>query len=160
MPYYLPIAGGRIIGIIPFPMVLVLYEMQSVSSRIWTRVAVSISYDDNHYTIGIIIITFMSPSLFSSLATFEYLFIFSLLSLFFTLWSTEVAKSIWWQVLFFLLINARYGGARGVMVIVVGNGHGHKSWTKLIAFHIVLIPLGKVWIQLFSLQLWVNSMAD
>ena len=27
-------------------------EMQSVSSRIWTRVAVSISYDDNHYTTG------------------------------------------------------------------------------------------------------------
>ena len=24
--------------------------MQSVSSMIWTRVAVSISYDDNHYT--------------------------------------------------------------------------------------------------------------
>ena len=31
---YLPIAGGRIIGFIPFPMVLVLCEMQSVSSRI------------------------------------------------------------------------------------------------------------------------------
>ena len=27
--------------------------MQSVSSRIWTRVAVSISYDDNDYTTGI-----------------------------------------------------------------------------------------------------------
>ena len=26
--------------------------MQSVSSRIWTRVAVSISYDDNDYTMG------------------------------------------------------------------------------------------------------------
>ena len=26
--------------------------MQSVSSRIWTRVAVSISYDDNDYTKG------------------------------------------------------------------------------------------------------------
>ena len=26
--------------------------MQSVSSRIWTRAAVSISYDDNHYTTG------------------------------------------------------------------------------------------------------------
>ena len=26
--------------------------MQSVSSRIWTRIAVSISYDDNHYTTG------------------------------------------------------------------------------------------------------------
>ena len=35
-----------------------------------------------------------------------------------------------------------------------------KFWTKLIAFHIALIPLGKVWIQLFSLQLWVNRMAD
>ena len=26
--------------------------MQLVSSRIWKRVAVSISYDDNHYTTG------------------------------------------------------------------------------------------------------------
>ena len=26
--------------------------MQSISSRIWTRVAVSISYDDNNYTTG------------------------------------------------------------------------------------------------------------
>ena len=26
--------------------------MQSVSSRIWTRVSVSIFYDDNHYTMG------------------------------------------------------------------------------------------------------------
>ena len=52
LPYYLPIAGGRIIGFIPFPSVLVLCEMQSVSSRIWTRIAVSISYNDNHYTTG------------------------------------------------------------------------------------------------------------
>ena len=38
------------IEFIPFPRVLVLCEMQSVSSRIWTRVAVSISYDDKHCT--------------------------------------------------------------------------------------------------------------
>ena len=44
---YLPIAGGRIIL---FPRVLVLCEMQLAWSRIWTRIAVSISYDDNHYT--------------------------------------------------------------------------------------------------------------
>ena len=50
--YYLLIAGGRIIGFIPFQQVLVLCEMQSVLSRIWTRVAVSISYDDNKYTMG------------------------------------------------------------------------------------------------------------
>ena len=38
--------------------------------------------------------------------------------------------------------------------------HEFKSWTRLTACHIALIPLGKVWIQLFSLQLWVNSRAD
>ena len=52
LSYNLPLTGGRIIGFIPFPRVLVLCEMQSVSSRIWTRVAVSISYDDNYYTTG------------------------------------------------------------------------------------------------------------
>ena len=35
-----------------------------------------------------------------------------------------------------------------------------KSWTRRIAFHTALIPLGMVWIQLFSLQLWVNSRTD
>ena len=38
--------------------------------------------------------------------------------------------------------------------------HEFKPLTRLIAFHIALTPLGKVWIQLFSLQLWVNSRAD
>ena len=38
--------------------------------------------------------------------------------------------------------------------------HEFKSWTRLITFHIVLIPLGKVWIKLYSLQLWVNSRTD
>ena len=38
--------------------------------------------------------------------------------------------------------------------------HEFKSWPRLIAFHIALIPLGKVWIQLFSFQLWVNRRAD
>ena len=34
LSYYLPIAGGKIIGFIPFARILVLCEMQSVSSRI------------------------------------------------------------------------------------------------------------------------------
>ena len=38
--------------------------------------------------------------------------------------------------------------------------HEFKSWTRLITFHIALIPFGKVWIQLYSLQLCVNSRAD
>ena len=39
-------------GVDTIPRVLVLCEMQSVLSRNWTRVAVSISCDDNHYTTG------------------------------------------------------------------------------------------------------------
>ena len=38
--------------------------------------------------------------------------------------------------------------------------HEFKSWIALITFHIALIPSGNVWIQLFSLQLWVNSRTD
>ena len=61
------------------------------------------------------------------------------------------------------IIKFVVGSARGVMVIVEGNGHGDmssKPWTRLIVFHIALIPLGKVWIQLIPLQLWVNSRTD
>ena len=52
LPYYLPISGGRILGFIPFPRVLELQEMQSTLSRIWTRITVSIWYDDSPYTTG------------------------------------------------------------------------------------------------------------
>ena len=34
--------------------------------------------------------------------------------------------------------------------------HEFKPWTWLFVFHIVLIPLRKVWIQLFYLQLWIK----
>ena len=40
------------IGFLTFPGVLVLYEIKSVSSMIWTLVTVSISYDDTCYTSG------------------------------------------------------------------------------------------------------------
>ena len=40
--------------------------MQSVSSRIWTRITVSISYDDNHYTTG-------TPILFNRSTMINYL---------------------------------------------------------------------------------------
>ena len=49
------------------------------------------------------------------------------------------------------------------------NVYRHRKWTRryefksrsrLISFSIALIPLGKVSIQLFYLQLWVNSRAD
>ena len=62
--YYLPTAGGRIIGFIPFPRVLMRCEMQSVSSRIWTRAAVSISYDDNQsYGISTTVVYLMPNSI-------------------------------------------------------------------------------------------------
>ena len=59
------------------------------------------------------------------------------------------------------LLQSVRAGARGVMVIIVGKWtrwHEFKSWMSLIAFHIP--PLRKVWIQLFSFQLWVNCRVD
>ena len=44
-PTILPKAGRRIVEIIPFLKVLAPCEMQTASSRIWTRVTVSISYE-------------------------------------------------------------------------------------------------------------------
>ena len=80
LPYHLPIAGGRIIGLIPFPKVLVLCEMQSVSSRIWTRVAVFIFYDDNHYTTGTsnrsFIFIFLSIFFFFNTHTHTHIYIY------------------------------------------------------------------------------------
>ena len=43
---------------------------------------------------------------------------------------------------------------------IIGNGPKFKSWKWLFTFHIALILSGKVWIQLFSLQLWESSRAD
>ena len=46
LPDYLPIAGGKIVGFIHFLRVLALCKMETASSRIWTPITVSISYDD------------------------------------------------------------------------------------------------------------------
>ena len=43
LPYYLPIARGRIIGVMLFPRILVLCEMQTAFSKIWTQVTKFIS---------------------------------------------------------------------------------------------------------------------
>ena len=56
LPYFSTIAGGRIAGFIPFPRLLERCEMQTVLSRIWTQVTISISYDCNHYTCGVMVI--------------------------------------------------------------------------------------------------------
>ena len=116
LSFYLPIAGGRIIGFIPFPGVLVLCEMQSVSSRIWTRIAVFISYGDNDYTTGTnSLVTVLSAPITIGIMFCSFFFVFFLfflirskyLSLFllsfsFTLWSAAMAKSIIQHVLIFV----------------------------------------------------------
>ena len=51
--FYLSKAGGRTIELIPFPRVLAQWEMQTALSRIWTWVAVFISYDGNYNTMNV-----------------------------------------------------------------------------------------------------------
>ena len=50
LPYYLPIAGWEIVGYILFSKLFTLCDVETGSSRIWTRVTVSISYNGNQYT--------------------------------------------------------------------------------------------------------------
>ena len=50
LPYYLPIARGRIVGFIPFLKILSLCEMKTALFRIWTWFTLSISYYSNHDT--------------------------------------------------------------------------------------------------------------
>ena len=50
LPYYLLTAERRIAGYILFSWVLSQCEMQTASSRFWTRVAVPFSDEDNHFT--------------------------------------------------------------------------------------------------------------
>ena len=65
------------------------------------------------------------------------------------------------RIIYIFLYMYKQGFDGVARVIVAGIGHGDTSSNPgLIAFHIALIPLGKVSIQLFSLQLWVNCRAD
>ena len=50
IPYYLLIAGERIVRFILFPRLFAQCEMQTASFRIWTQVAESIIHDNNCYS--------------------------------------------------------------------------------------------------------------
>ena len=60
LPHFLWIAGGKIVGCIPSPGVLVLWEMQMALSSIWTRITISISYNVNHFTTNISTLSIIS----------------------------------------------------------------------------------------------------
>ena len=53
IPYNLSSARERIDGFMPFPRISAQSERQMASSRVWTQVADSISYDNNCYISGI-----------------------------------------------------------------------------------------------------------
>ena len=75
LPYqdcYLPIAGGKIIGFIPFLRVLESCDMQTVS---FIHVTVSISSNGNHYTSNTSLSLSLSFSLSLSLSLHIYEYI-------------------------------------------------------------------------------------
>ena len=58
------------------------------------------------------------------------------------------------EIFYTCLANTLYTYTNSVMVIVVGNGHSDVSYCIwLFIFSIVLKPLGKIGIQLFSLDM-------
>ena len=136
--------------------------MQSVSSRIWTRVAVSISYDDNHYTTGTALLNTQQykvcikgkmPQSLNGVAP-------SHIPRCSSYWKGSLLVTLdYGRQLYFIYYIYTYSNFSWNVSLKIKNGyrrrkwtrrHEFKSWTRLIAFHIALIPLGKVWIQLFS----------
>ena len=78
--------------------------MQSFLSRIWTRVSVSISYDDNHYTTGTSIkknlfncqffFFFPRPKNSNLFIFYHFYFIFSFLSFYLNEWDPSTATAM------------------------------------------------------------------
>ena len=95
-----------------------------------------------------IIVTFILHGFFNSLARSRYLSFFSF-SVNFTLCLAATAKSTIRQVLFFVDYYKIWGcpWCNGYRRRKWTRRHEFKSWTRPIAFHIALIPMGKVWIQ-------------
>ena len=81
--------------------------MQLVWSRIWTRVTVSISYDDNHYTTGTWFFTHISLSFFLSLSSFLSLSL-SLSLLFSFFLSLFLSLSLSLSLLFSLFLSLSF----------------------------------------------------
>ena len=141
--------------------------MQSVLSRNWTRIAVSISWDDNHYTTGT---SFWWVALSSQIcSTILSIIGWRLMPLGKALAQSknkqtypefELASAELFSSTISIIPFRRCPWCNGYHHRIWTRRYEFKSWTWLIAFHIALIPLGKVWIQIFSLQLWVNIRAD
>ena len=143
LPYYLPIVGGRIIGFIPFPRVLVICEMRSVSSWIWTRVIVSISYDDNHYTPGTF--TFMFHNFFSSftrnyclsLFIFDFHFLVhhfaSSVFLFLIIYRFDLLAGIKWSICISIFFSLSVSFSRTASWLCI---HHLSVWWNFNFFHV------------------------
>ena len=94
--------------------------MPSVSSRIWTRVTVSISYDDNHYTTGISKQSAINKKkIDSQIQAFVYLFVFFR----FHLLSTGTVKRTQCQA--FFLIDFNNGNYTRMLRAIL-----NKSWRQ------------------------------
>ena len=175
LPYYLPVAGERIVGFIPFTRVLALCETQTDSSRIWTRVAVSISFEVNHYVTAhskFLYIAAFSPNIivyrkrvflrdefmfsFSQEITREYFkpfFCGDFTTFQFMLCHNnyqDVGYGYCWSISIWKKFRSECRGARGQTVIVVGSDLDHRSSNPgrgCQHFHITLMSLGYVGIQ-------------
>ena len=128
--------------------------MQTALSRIWTQVTVSIAYNGNYYTTDTYVCIYMHTHTHTHIHTHIYIYIYIYICPPSFPWLSSLANELT------VVFSWKCPWCNGYRRRNWTRRYEFKSWTRLIAFHIALIPLGKVWIQLFSLQLWVNSRTD
>ena len=95
--------------------------MQTAAYQIWTQAADSISTDGNSY-----LKRSMGTVCASKWIVDVFIWYNLLQDSFLQLYSFMFARVQTWLIDFNCMVTL-YGGARGVMVIVIGNGHGDMS---------------------------------
>ena len=145
-----------------------LCEIQPISSRIWTRVAVYISRDDNHYTTGtlfrykttsLVLISvcacvyawlYISVLVFSQ---YTYIIIFALIyiQLWLKLWSTNEKLKLWFKLIYLKVKNSGVNINNNNRYLVCPP---FAFITAFIRFCIILTKLLQVVGSIFCLSSW------
>ena len=125
-PYCLLIAGGRVVGILPFPRVSALCKMLTAMSRIRTLITMSISYDNNHYTTNTSILAVLKLFFFLSIIHFCY----------FSCNTDSLETTLKLRLLFLVYVVVVVGGPQALLYCLTALSAPDSKDCNLIADHI------------------------
>ena len=112
--------------------------MQSISFRIWTRVTVSISYDDNHYTTGTSLLLCNSNNLLSVICLHAFRWIYT----------NDLLVNCLLIISFINELELIWLHCSIAIVSTLLNGFNYYYLTVIIQFNIIHLLADSKWLQL------------